>query len=112
MSSANGGTEARLRSLPSLPTERSRHGPCQAPALPNDAERLSAVIATQQKIATAVLDFGILLTRTAERTQAITGTTGAAVDLADGHGSPTASAFDPEWAGCGNRRSAHPLRTG
>jgi CheY-like chemotaxis protein len=36
-----------------LPTETSRNGPCQAPALPNDAERLSAIIATQQQVATA-----------------------------------------------------------
>ena len=84
MSSANGDTEATLHSLPSLPTETARNGQCQAPALPNDAERLSAIIATQQEIATAGLDLGTVLTRIAERTQAITGAAGAAVELAEG----------------------------
>ena len=84
MSSANGDSKARLHSLPSLPTETSRNGQCQAPALPNDAERLSAIIATQQEIATAGLDLGTVLTLIAERTQAITGATGAAVELAEG----------------------------
>src|SRR5262245_13788870 len=58
MSTTNGDTEARLHSLPSFPTETSRNGQCQAPALPNDAERLSAIIATQQEIATPGLDLG------------------------------------------------------
>src|SRR5262249_7818707 len=84
MSGINGDSKARLHSLPSLPTEARRNGECQAPALPDDAERLAAIIATQQEIATAGLDLGTVLTLIAERTQAITGATGAAVELAEG----------------------------
>jgi signal transduction histidine kinase/ActR/RegA family two-component response regulator len=84
MSNAYRNSEANLHSLPSLPTETSRKGETQAPTLPDDAQRLSAIIATQQEVATAGLDLGTVLTLIAERTQAITGATGAAVELADG----------------------------
>src|SRR5262245_3311263 len=79
-----GASEVSLHSLPSLPTEARRNGQYQAPALPNDAERLSAIIATQQEIATAGLDLGTVLTLIADRTQALTGASGAAVELAEG----------------------------
>ncbi len=84
MFSANGDSQATLHSLSSLPAKTSRNGQCQAPALPNDAERLSAIIATQQQIATAGLDLQAVMSLIAERTQAITGATGAAVELAEG----------------------------
>jgi signal transduction histidine kinase/ActR/RegA family two-component response regulator len=108
MSSANGDTEARLPALPSFqttrlevlpaaavepplplratpfPTETSHNGECQAPALRNDAERLSAIIATQQEIATAGLDLQTVMNLIAQRTQKLTSATGAAVELAEG----------------------------
>src|SRR5262245_17250571 len=84
MSSANGDSTATLHSLPSSPTKPNRNGPCQAPALPDDAERLSAIIATQQEIATAGLDLGTVMTLVADRTQALTGAAGAAVVWAEG----------------------------
>jgi hypothetical protein len=67
-----------------FPLEESPHGQCQAPALPDDAERLSAIIATQQEIATAGLDLGTVMTLVADRTQALTGAAGAAVVWAEG----------------------------
>jgi signal transduction histidine kinase/ActR/RegA family two-component response regulator len=45
---------------------------------------LSAIIATQQEIATAGLDLQTVMNLIADRTQAITGATGAAVELAEG----------------------------
>ena len=61
MSGINGDSEVSLHSFPSLPTEASRNGVCRAPALHDDAERLSAIIATQQEIATAGLDLGTVM---------------------------------------------------
>src|SRR6516165_11286380 len=84
MSSANGHTPATPRSPLSSPTKPNRNGQCQAPALPDDAERLSAIIATQQEIATAGLDLGTVMTLVAYRTQALTGAAGAAVVWAEG----------------------------
>ncbi|HKB40694.1 MAG TPA: GAF domain-containing protein, partial [Gemmataceae bacterium] len=84
MSGINGHSTATPHFLRSSPTKPSRNGQCQAPALPDDALRLSAIIATQQEIATAGLDLGTVMTVIAERTQAITGATGAAVELAEG----------------------------
>src|SRR5438067_6071557 len=72
-----------LRATP-FPTETSCNGECQTPALPHDAERLSAIIATQQQIATAGLDLQTVMDLIAERTQKLTSATGAAVELAEG----------------------------
>ena len=49
-----------------------------------EAERLSAIIATQQEIATAELDLGTLMNLIVERARQITGAAGATVELIEG----------------------------
>ena len=52
-------------------------------ALQDDAERLSAIIATQHDIATAGHDFQAVMTLIAERTQKLTRASGAVIELAE-----------------------------
>src|SRR6516162_9012718 len=53
-------------------------------ALQDDAERLSAIIATQHDIATAGHDFMAVMRLIAERTQKLTRASGAAIELIEG----------------------------
>src|SRR6516164_10715563 len=52
-------------------------------ALRDDAERLSAIIATQHDIATAGHDFMTVMRLIAERTQKLTRASGAVIELAE-----------------------------
>ena len=54
--------------------------------LRSDEDRLSAIIATQHDIATSDLDLSRLMSLIAERTQALTRASGAAIELVEGDG--------------------------
>jgi hypothetical protein len=52
--------------------------------LRNNAERLSAIVATQYDIATAELDLDVVMNLVVERAQQLTGANGAVIEMADG----------------------------
>ena len=72
--------DRRVADLEAEVTERTR----AEEELRRDGERFSAIIATQQDIATAELDLGAVMDLIVTRTQALTGASGAVMELAEG----------------------------
>ena len=72
--------DRRVADLEAEVTERTR----AEEALRRDGERFSAIIATQQDIATAELDLGAVMDLIVTRTQALTGAGGAVLKLTEG----------------------------
>ena len=78
------GNSGRRRAQERLRRSKRAAGPSRAnEALQDDAERLSAIIATQHDIATAGHDFQAVMTLIAERTQKLTRASGAVIELAE-----------------------------
>jgi signal transduction histidine kinase len=77
-------SSGRRRVQEGLRRSKRAAGPSRAnEALQDDAERLSAIIATQHDIATAGHDFQAVMALIAERTQKLTRASGAVIELAD-----------------------------
>jgi signal transduction histidine kinase len=77
-------SSGRRRAQEGLCRSKGTAGPSRAnEALQDDAERLSAIIATQHDIATAGHDFRAVMTLIAKRTQKLTRASGAAIELVE-----------------------------